>query len=52
MALQPGTILGRYQIRSVSRAGLTGELYTANDLEGDRSVAIMPLARGLRANPP
>src|SRR5687768_11059264 len=38
--MEPGTKLGRYEIRSMIGAGGMGEVYLATDTELDRSVAI------------
>src|SRR3954462_7094414 len=40
MSLEPGTKLGRYEIRSLIGAGGMGEVYLAEDAELGRSVAI------------
>jgi len=48
--LQPGTKLGRYEIRSKIGAGGMGEVYLAEDLELRRKVALKILPAELAAN--
>jgi hypothetical protein len=49
--LQPGTTLGRYQIRSQLGAGGMGEVYLAQDTRLDRQVALKILPDAVAADP-
>src|SRR5678816_1502348 len=49
--MQPGTRLGRYQIRSAIDAGGTSEVYKAHDTRLDRTVAIRVLPAQVTADP-
>jgi serine/threonine-protein kinase len=51
MGLDPGTRLGRYEIRSQIGAGGMGEVYRALDTDLDRTVAIKILPAALASNP-
>src|SRR5580704_1296890 len=51
MPLTPGTILGRYEIRSPLGAGGMGEVYRAHDTRLDREVAIKVLPESLTSDP-
>jgi non-specific serine/threonine protein kinase len=46
--LQPGSTLGRYEIRSLIGAGGMGEVYLAHDVQLQRPVALKVLAEGVR----
>ncbi|HVR41725.1 MAG TPA: protein kinase, partial [Thermoanaerobaculia bacterium] len=48
--LQPGTRLGRYEIRSLLGAGGMGEVYLAHDTQLVRPVALKVLAAALRGD--
>ena len=50
MAIETGTKLGRYEIRSKIGAGGMGEVYRARDLELGRDVAIKVLPSGFSAD--
>src|SRR3569832_1962729 len=50
MALEPGTKLGRYEIRSKIGAGGMGEVYRARDEKLNRDVAIKVLPAALSEN--
>jgi len=45
---QPGSTLGRYEIRSLIGAGGMGEVYLAHDVQLQRPVALKVLAEGVR----
>ena len=51
MALEPGTILGRYEVLSSLGAGGMGEVYRARDSELGREVAIKLLPQGFAEDP-
>src|ERR1044072_7496888 len=51
MTISPGTLLGRYEIRSKIGEGGMGEVYLAQDTELDRTVAIKILPERLAADP-
>src|SRR3954453_3460698 len=51
MALNPGTKLGPYEIRSAIGAGGMGEVYRALDTRLERTVAIKVLNSALTATP-
>lgn len=40
MSLQPGTVIGRYEIESLIAVGGMGEVYRARDHELHRSIAL------------
>ncbi|HEX2831405.1 MAG TPA: protein kinase [Thermoanaerobaculia bacterium] len=48
--LQPGSRLGRYEIRSLLGAGGMGEVYLAHDAQLQRPVALKVLAAAVRAD--
>src|SRR5713226_1267070 len=50
MSIEPGTILGRYEIRSAIGAGGMGEVYLAFDTQLDRLVALKILTAELAAD--
>src|SRR6266480_4311669 len=50
MPVDPGTKLGRYEIRSKIGAGGMGEVYLAQDTELDRKVALKILPAEVAAN--
>src|SRR2546429_3079562 len=50
MTLEPGTKLGRYEIRSKIGAGGMGEVYLAQDTKLDRKVALKILPAHLATN--
>src|SRR5262252_1702032 len=50
VTLQPGTRLGRYEIRSPLGAGGMGEVFLAQDTKLDRKVALKILPADLAAN--
>src|SRR3954471_17745599 len=51
MALTPGTVLGRYEVRELLGAGGMGEVYRGVDTRLNRTVAIKVLVRGAAADP-
>ena len=51
MSIEPGTMLGPYEIDKVVGVGGMGEVYRARDTRLDRSVAIKVLAPHLAENP-
>src|SRR5262245_54526686 len=51
MTLDPGTRLGRYEIRSRIGAGAMGEVYMARDTTLDRKVALKILTAHLAVKP-
>src|SRR3989440_1087841 len=51
MTINPGTRLGRYEIRSKIGAGGMGEVYLAQDTKLDRKVALKILPADVAANP-
>jgi serine/threonine protein kinase len=50
MALDPGTRLGRYEIRSRLGAGGMGEVYLAEDTKLDRKIALKILPTDVASN--
>src|SRR5436189_4407333 len=50
MSLEPGTKLGRYEIRSKIGEGGMGEVYLAQDTKLDRKVALKILPAELASN--
>ena len=50
MAIEPGTKLGRYEIRSQIGAGGMGEVYLAEDVKLNRKVALKLLRADVVAN--
>src|ERR1044072_8088006 len=50
MTISPGTLLGRYEIRSKIGEGGMGEVYLAQDTELDRTVAIKILPERLASD--
>src|SRR6186997_711027 len=51
MTIQPGTVLGRYEVRELLGAGGMGEVYRALDTRLNRPVAIKVLAPGGASDP-
>src|SRR2546421_3538155 len=51
MTINPGTRLGRYEIRSKIGAGGMGEVYLAQDTKLDRKVALKILPADVAAHP-
>ena len=51
MAIEPGTLLGRYQVLALIGAGGMGEVYRAKDTQLGRDVAVKILPRSLMQEP-